>query len=70
MILACGMSKESWSDKSLITKANSAVTWEYVYTNGVFQGEYASHHFVDFYEDILMEGIIHGPHFQPTHYAW
>ena len=61
---------ESWSDKSLITKANNAVTWEYVSIDEVFQGEYVSFHVVDFYENILMGGLIHGPHFQLTHYAW
>ena len=54
---------ESWSGKSLITKANNAVTWEYVSIDGVFQGEYASLHFADLYEEILMEGLIHGTHF-------
>ena len=61
---------ESWSDKSLITKANSVVTWEYVSIDGVFQGEYASLHFADLYEDIHMGGLIYGPQFQPTNNAW
>ena len=54
---------ESWSGKSLITKANNAVTWEYVSIEGVFQGEYASIQLADFYEKIPMGGLIHGPHF-------
>ena len=61
---------ESWSVKSLITEANSTVTWEYVSIDGVFQGEYAFVHFADLYEEILMGELIYGPHFQPTHNAW
>ena len=56
--------------KSLITKANNVVTWEYIYVDGVFQGEYASLHFADLCEEFLMGGLIHGPHFHPTHNSW
>ena len=59
--------EESWS---LISEAYSAVTWECVLIDGVFQGVYVSLLLVDFYEEILMGEFIHGPHFQPTHHAW
>ena len=62
--------EKSWSDKSLITKVYNIFTWEYVSIVGVLQGEYATSLFADFYEKILMGGLIHGPHFQLTHYAW
>ena len=50
---------ESWSGKNLITKEKNTVTWEY-----------ASLHFSDIYEEILLGRLIYGPHFYPIHYAW
>ena len=36
----------------------------------IFQGEEVSLLLADFYEEILMGGLIGGSQFHPTHYVW